>query len=42
VGGAVLASKDRTTAGPTAPPHGLSLEEVFYAQGPHDDEVEDE
>jgi tRNA pseudouridine38-40 synthase len=40
--GQVLASKDRTTAGPTAPPHGLSLEEVFYAQGPRDDGVDDE
>ena len=23
-------SRDRTKAGPTAPPHGLTLDEVFY------------
>ena len=27
----LLQSRDRTRAGPTAPPHGLYLEEVFYA-----------
>jgi tRNA pseudouridine38-40 synthase len=30
----VLASRTRTRAGPTAPAHGLVLEEVFYAEGP--------
>lgn len=28
--GRLLAMKDRTKAGPTAPPHGLSLEDVYY------------
>jgi tRNA pseudouridine38-40 synthase len=28
---ALLASRDRTRAGPTAAPHGLCMEEVFYA-----------
>jgi tRNA pseudouridine38-40 synthase len=28
--GAVIGSRDRARAGPTAPPQGLSLEEVFY------------
>jgi tRNA pseudouridine38-40 synthase len=27
---ALIASRDRTLAGPTAPPHGLTLEEVWY------------
>jgi tRNA pseudouridine38-40 synthase len=31
---ALLASGDRTKAGPTAPPQGLCLEEVFYGDGP--------
>jgi tRNA pseudouridine38-40 synthase len=30
----VLASRSRTRAGPTAPAHGLILEEVFYGGGP--------
>jgi tRNA pseudouridine38-40 synthase len=36
----LLESRDRTLAGPTAPPHGLVLDEVFYLPGnadPHDD-----
>jgi tRNA pseudouridine38-40 synthase len=38
----LLACRDRTKAGPTAPPHGLCLDEVFYGTGPRDDEVDDE
>lgn len=30
---ALLESRDRTQAGPTAPPHGLVLDEVFYLPG---------
>jgi tRNA pseudouridine38-40 synthase len=32
--GTILASCDRKLAGPTAPPHGLYLETVFYQEGP--------
>ena len=32
--GKILASRDRALAGPAAPPHGLSLESVFYREGP--------
>ncbi|NVJ23425.1 tRNA pseudouridine(38-40) synthase TruA, partial [Myxococcus sp. AM011] len=32
--GEVLASRNRKLAGQTAPPQGLVLEEVFYAEGP--------
>jgi tRNA pseudouridine38-40 synthase len=41
----LLDSRDRTRAGPTAPPHGLVLDEVFYLPGnadPHAPADEDE
>jgi tRNA pseudouridine38-40 synthase len=38
----LLASKDRTKAGPTAPAHGLCLDEVFYGPGPRDDGGDDD
>lgn len=34
----VLASKDRSLAGVTAPPHGLTLMKVFYGDGPRNAE----
>jgi len=42
---ALLEGRDRTRAGPTAPAHGLCLDEVFYLPGnanPHAEETEDE
>jgi tRNA pseudouridine38-40 synthase len=38
----LLLGKDRTRAGPTAPAHGLCLDEVFYGDGPRDDGGEDD
>lgn len=38
----VLAGRDRTKAGPTAPAHGLCLDEVFYGDGPREDGGDDE
>jgi len=41
---ALLEGRDRTQAGPTAPAHGLVLDEVFYLPGNADPrhEVDDE
>jgi tRNA pseudouridine38-40 synthase len=38
----VLEGHDRTKAGPTAPAHGLMLDEVFYGSGPRRDGDDDE
>ena len=41
----LIDSRDRTRAGPTAPPHGLVLDEVFYLPGntdPHASDAEDD
>lgn len=38
----VLASGQRALAGPTAPPQGLCLDEVFYGDGPREDGSDDE
>jgi tRNA pseudouridine38-40 synthase len=38
----VLDGRDRSRAGPTAPAHGLCLEEVFYGAGPREDEGDDD
>jgi len=41
----LIGSRDRTRAGPTAPPHGLVLDEVFYLPGnadPHAADGEDD
>ena len=38
----LLESRDRTRAGPTAPPHGLVLDEVFYLPGNADPHAADE
>jgi len=39
--GEVLQGKNRSKAGPTAPSHGLYLEEVFYGDGPRVEEAEE-
>ncbi len=38
----VLEGRDRTKAGPTAPAHGLMLDEVFYGAGPRRDGDDDD
>ena len=38
----LLESRDRTLAGPTAPPHGLVLDEVFYLPGNADPRAQPE
>jgi tRNA pseudouridine38-40 synthase len=38
----VLEAKDRTQAGQTAPPHGLTLEEVTMGNGPHSKPPQDD
>lgn len=38
----VLLQKDRTLAGATAPPQGLTLLEVLYGDGPRSDDADDE
>lgn len=38
----LLALEDRTQAGATAPPQGLTLVEVLYGDGPRSDDVDDE
>jgi tRNA pseudouridine38-40 synthase len=40
--GEILAGRDRRRAGPTAPAHGLLLDEVFYGEGPNEDASDDE
>lgn len=38
----VLEGRDRTKAGPTAPAHGLCLDEVFYGVGPREGGTDDD